>query len=266
MATHLLALVLLALGFLAAQAPEPTARNYVIGPQDQLSIIVFDEPDLTNKYRVENDGFITFPYLNRVPAAGKTLNELQELLTAMLKNGYLANPQIRVEIDQYKSQTVVVTGEVRTPGTIPMSSASMTLITALALAGSATSSAANEVIVSRQPTTPGGEVTLIRVNRRDLELGRAGMDIVLQDGDIINVPKAETFFVDGHVRNPGSYVLDSGITVQQAIALAGGLSDRGSTRGLKASRMVKGKLVEVGVRLEDLVRAGDTIKVGARLF
>jgi polysaccharide export outer membrane protein len=169
-------------------------------------------------------------------------------------------------MDQYRSQQVVVTGEVRTPGPITISGSAMTLLTALALAGSPTANASNEVIVVHPPVGGNFEGETIRVSRRDLELGRAGMDIVLRDGDIINVPKAQTFFVDGFVRNPGAYVLDPGMTVQQAIALAGGLAERGSNRRLTSRRMLKGKLAEVGVRLEDKVQPGDTIYVRSRFF
>jgi protein involved in polysaccharide export with SLBB domain len=107
---------------------------------------------------------------------------------------------------------------------------------------------------------------IIRVNRRDLELGRAGYDLALKDGDVINVPKAQTFFISGYVRNTGTYVLDPGLTVEQAIALAGGLNERGSNRRVVASRMVKGKLTDVSVRPEDKVQPGDTIKVPSRFF
>ena len=147
-----------------------------------------------------------------------------------------------------------------------MTGSSMTLLQALAMAGSPTANASNEVIVSRQPVTPGAEMEIIRVNRKDLELGRAGYDLGLKDGDVINVPKAQTFFISGYVRNTGTYVLDPGLTVEQALALAGGLTERGSNRRLVASRLVKGKLTDVSVRLEDKVQAGDTIKVPSRFF
>lgn len=243
-------------------APE----SYVIGPLDQLSITVLGEDQLTGKYRVENDGFFNFPFLERVRAAGRTLSELQAELTKLLGPDYIRNPQVRVEIDQYKSQTIFVTGEVRNPNEYTMTGSSVTLLQALAMAGSPTANASNEVIVSRQPVSPGAEMEIIRVNRRDLELGRAGYDLVLKDGDVINVPKAQTFFISGFVRNTGTYVLDPGLTVEQAIALAGGLTERGSDRRLVASRMVNGKLTDVSIRLEDTVQPGDTIKVPSRFF
>jgi polysaccharide export outer membrane protein len=257
-----------------AQTPAPVtlappavrSDNYVIGPQDQLSITVFEEPSLTGKYRVENDGFFNFPFLERVRAAGRTLSGLQAEMTKLLADGFLRNPQVRVEIDQYKSQTIFVTGEVRNPNEYTMTGSSMTLLQALAMAGSPTANASNEVIVSRQPVTPGAEMEIIRVNRKDLELGRAGYDLGLKDGDVINVPKAQTFYISGYVRNTGTYVLDPGLTVEQAVALAGGLTERGSSRRMVASRLVKGKLTDVSVKLEDKVQAGDTIKVPSRFF
>ena len=101
---------------------------YVIGPQDQLSIIVTDEVDLTNKYRVDTDGTITMPYLNRVPVAGLTLAEAQVKIAQMLQAGYLKNPQVRVEVDQFKSRRVMVSGEVRIPGYVTMAGTTMTLL------------------------------------------------------------------------------------------------------------------------------------------
>jgi polysaccharide biosynthesis/export protein len=247
----------------ASAAPQD---NYVIGAQDQLSITVFEEPELTGKYRVENDGFFTFPLLDRVQAAGRTLKELQSSLTSLLSNGYLRNPQVRVEIDQYKSQRVFVSGAVRTPGPITMSGSTMTLLEALALAGSPTPDASNEVIVVHPPQPGQAEGEPIRVNRRDLELGRAGADVTLRDGTIINVPTAQRFYVDGQVRNPGYYVLDPGMTVQQAIVLAGGLNERGSDRGITATRVVSGKTTEVALRLEDKVLPNDVIRIRSRFF
>src|SRR5262249_35111108 len=180
-----------------APKPDPKAdqpARYVVGPQDQVKITVFDEPDLTNIYRIDSDGFITFPMINRVAASGITPAELQDRIRAMLAAGYIKNPQVRVEVEGYKSQSVIVGGEVRAPGKIPMTG-TMSLIEALAAAGSPTSAASSEVIVSRQKKGPNrvvlneNDVEIFRVNLKDIQLGRAGRDIQLQDGDIINVPK-----------------------------------------------------------------------------
>jgi polysaccharide export outer membrane protein len=258
------------------QDTPPAGDRYVIGPQDNLSINVVDEPDLSGKYRIDTDGTLTFPYVGRVRVAGLTLEDLQSHLTALLKAGYIKNPQVRIEVDQYKSRNVFVIGEVRTPGKVTMTGATMTLLEALALAGSPTLNASNEVIVvhpsKRGVTAPNGtpapdiEGERITLNRKDLELGKVGQDLVLLDGDIINVPVAQRFYISGFVRNPGYYVLDPGMTIDQAIALAGGLNDRGSDRRITVKRLVNGKLGEVSVKLEDKVQSNDTINIPARFF
>jgi polysaccharide biosynthesis/export protein len=245
----------------AATAP----ARYLIGAQDLVKITVFDEPDLTNSYRVDGDGYITFPYIGRVMASGLTLQELQDRIRTMLAAGFIRNPQVRAEIGEFKSQSVLVSGEVRMPGKFTMTGA-MTLLEALAAAGSASSSASSELTIAH-PKRPGesGDSELVRVNWKDLQLGK-GTDVVLQDGDIINVPRAQTFFITGQVRNGGPFVLEPGTTVQQAIAMAGGLNERGSDRGIMVTRLVNGKSTEVKVTLEDKVQPNDTITVRNRFF
>lgn len=255
-------------------AVQPTPQRYTVGPDDLLTITVFDEPDLTGKYRVDADGSITFPLIGRVAASGITIAVLQERIRSMLAKGYIRYPQVRVEIEQYKSQSVFVIGEVRAPGKYTMTG-SMSLIEALALAGSPTPTASNQLIVVHpKKPTPGApvpadgdaDVERTPVNLKDLQLGKAGLEIVLEDGDTIYVPKAEIFYVNGYVVHPGSYVLDPGMTVLQAISLAGGLTDRGSDRGIKIVRMNNGKREEVDAKLTDLVQPNDTILIRQRFF
>lgn len=246
-----------------APAANQVVSSYRIGPQDTILITVVDEPELSGRFPVDADGMFSYPYLNRVKAAGLTPAELQATLVSQLQGGYLRNPQIRVEVDKFGSQSVMVVGEVRQAGKIPMTGPKMTLLEALVLAGSPTAQASTEIIVRHRPVD-GKEAEEVRVNRRDLELGKS--DVVLRDGDIINVPAAQRFYMDGQVRNPGYYVLDPGMTVQQAIALAGGLTDRGSDRGITATRLVNGKSTEVPVRLEDKVQANDVVRIRQRFF
>ena len=248
-----------------AAAEGPASGKYQIGIQDLLKITVLDEPDLSGNYRVDTDGSIQYPYLNRVHAAGLTLSDVQEKIRAGLSPGYIRNPQVRVEIESYKSQSLMVGGEVRQPGKIQLTGA-MTVLEALAASGSPTPQASSELTIARKK--PGAETAdseIIRVNWKELQLGR-GTDVALQDGDILNIPKAQTFYMAGQVRNSGSFVLEAGMTVQQAIALAGGLTDRGSDRRITASRLVKGKLTDVGLKMEDRVMANDVITIGQRLF
>jgi polysaccharide export outer membrane protein len=240
--------------------------GYVIGPQDNLSITVTDETDLTGKYRVDTDGSITMPYLSRVPVAGMTLADAQIKIATLLKSGqFLRNPQVRVEVDQFKSRKVTVTGEVRTPGPITMAGTTMTLLEALALAGSPTANASNDVIVQHKAKMAGeSDPAPVIVNKKDLELGRS--DVNLQDGDVINIPIAKRFYISGFVKNPGSFVLDTGTTISQAIIIAGGLAERGSDRRIKVMRLVGGRTIEISVELDDKVQPNDEIKIAPRFF
>jgi polysaccharide biosynthesis/export protein len=248
---------------------------YVIGVDDVLNIYVFDEADLnqSTKYRVDADGMVTFALVGRVPAAGRTIRQFQDQLIAKLAAGYIRNPQLRVDVESYRSQNVYVSGEVRSPGKVPMSGPTMSLIEALALAGSPTAQASAELIVVQPKKARQGETLpddadaqRTKVNIKDLQIGKAGLAIMLQAGDTVFVPKAQLIYISGMVRNAGSYVLDPGMTVQQALALAGGLNDRGSDRRITIARIVNSLRVVLKVKLTDIVQPNDTIEVGQRLF
>jgi len=93
------------------------------------------------------------------------------------------------------------------------------------------------------------------------------LNVPLMDGDTINIPKAQSVFVTGHVKNPNGYAIEEGMTVLQVLSLAGGLTDRGSDRRINILRTIDGKKKEMkGVKLTALVQPGDTIVVGQRIF
>jgi polysaccharide export outer membrane protein len=266
-----LALVLSCTAALSAQQPEPS--NYVIGPEDVLNVTVFNEPALSGRFRVENDGQFNYPFLGRVRAGGMTLSDVATTLKTKLSDGYLRNPQVTVDVDQFRSQSVFVMGEVRSPGKYVLSG-SVSLLEVLAQAGSITAAAGSEIVVLHPKTPAAGAVTLtapgdaevVRVNMREIEVGRMSQNVSIRDGDTIFVPKAERFFVVGLVRNPGSYTLEANMTVLQALSLAGGVTERGSSRRLRVTRVIDGKRREFDVKPTDLVQAGDTITVRQRLL
>ncbi|HEY7792058.1 MAG TPA: polysaccharide biosynthesis/export family protein [Vicinamibacterales bacterium] len=269
-------------GTAGAQTPSPAAApavpadsDYVIGAHDVLNVTVFGEPDLSGPFRVDGDGTITYPLVGRVPASGTTARSLEDRLRTLLTNGYLKDPQVRVEVEQYRSQSVFVIGEVREPGRYPLTG-DMTLIEALAAAGSMSGTAGSEVLVVHSthktppagPVVPGADQTaeVTHVNITDLQTGRMSSNVMLHDGDTIFVPKAQTFYITGQVKNPGAYVLQPDMTVLQAISLAGGLTDRGSNRRIKVVRFVNGRKHEIEMDLTDRVQAGDTVVVPQRFF
>ena len=249
--------------------------NYFVGPQDVLTVAVFDQPNLSGKFTVEADGTFSLPLVGRVKVGGLSLREVESQLRRELEQGYLKNPQVSVSVDQYRSQRVFVVGEVRIAGTYPLSG-EMTLIEALARAGSTTERASGEAVIVHGPVganSPGprlpGEADssqVVHVNLKELQAGKVTQDIVLRDGDTIFVPRAESVYVFGQVRNPGAYPLQGETSVLQALALAGGVTERGTTNRVRLVRMVAGKKQEIKAKLDDLIRPGDTIIVSERFF
>jgi polysaccharide export outer membrane protein len=256
----------------SAGANAQPAADYVIGPQDVLAIQVFDQADLGGKYTVETDGTFSFPLIGRVTAAGMTMRNLENALRRKLADGYFRDPQVTVAVEQYRSQRVFVMGEVRNPGPVTLVG-DMTLIEALARAGSTLPSASGEVAIVRdtrakapQSPIPEGDADIVRVSIRDLEGGAVMQNVALYDGDTIFVPRAESAYVFGQVRNPGAYAIQKDTTVLQALSLAGGVTEYGATNRIKVVRVVNGEKKELKVKLSDLVKAGDTIIVPDKYF
>jgi polysaccharide biosynthesis/export protein len=254
------------------QAGAPAAPSYTIGANDTLAIKVFDEPALSGTFRVDADGSITYPLLGRVAVAGATVRAIEQRLTTLLADGYLRRPQVAVEVVEYRSRSLYIMGEVRMPGKYAIEG-DVTLLEVLAKAGSLTPTAGSEILIRRmadtdatQPALPDaqGSIEVMRVNLDDLKTGVASFNLALQDGDTIIVEPAPRFYISGFVRNPGYYVLQPKMTVQQAIAVAGGLTERGSNRGIKVQRIENGKPVERDIKLTDSVQPNDTIRVRQR--
>jgi polysaccharide biosynthesis/export protein len=261
--------LLIALALLCGVPGPTTAQtDYIVGPQDVLTVTVFGEAELSGKYTVEQDGTFTFPQIGRVKAGGVTLRALEQELKAKLADGYLKNPQVAVAIENYRSQRILVMGEVRSPGEFQLNG-EMTLLAALARAGSTTPTAGHEATIVRpkRHATPGEESTeVIRIDLKALQAGNMSLNLALQDGDTINVLKAQSVYVAGQVKAPGAYAADQGATVLQVLSLAGGLTERGSDSRIRIQRTVNGKKVEISVKLTDTVQPGDTIIVKERFF
>jgi len=256
----------------AATPPRAHAQttDYSVGPQDVLTITVFGETEFSGRYTVEQDGTFTYPQLGRIKAGGLTLRALEQDLKKQLSDGYLRNPQVAVAIETYRSQRILIIGEVRSPGEYQLTG-EMTLLAALARAGSTSPSAGHDVLIVRDHRKGGasaqpGDSEILRVDLADLQAGNVSLNVRLQDGDTVNVPKALSVVVSGQVKAPGAYNVERGQTVLQVLALAGGVTDRGSDGRVQILRTVDGKNKELKAKLTDLVEPGDTIVVKERFF
>jgi polysaccharide biosynthesis/export protein len=238
-----------------------------------LLIAVYDQEDLGGKYPVDADGMFTFPLVGRVKAGGRSVRQVELELKRLLMDGYFRNPQVSVAVEQYRSQRVFIVGEVRNPGTYALTG-DMSLIEAIARAGSALPSASGEALIvhaasgaAAGPTIPTDDKAEVdTVDLKALQSGALNQNLALRDGDTIFVPRAEAIYVFGQVKSPGAYAIQRDTTVLQALSLAGGVTDRGATGRIRIVRLEKGTKIEIRVKLDYVVRAGDTVIVPERFF
>jgi polysaccharide export outer membrane protein len=250
--------------------------DYVVGPQDIVTIAVYGQNDLNGQFRIDGDGTFTFPLVGRVKASGLTVRQLENEIVRLLKQ-FIKDPQVSVTVGQYKSRRLFIVGEVRSPGAYVLTG-NMSLIEAIALAGSALATSSGEALIVRggingaglaaaiPPSDAANKPDVQRVDLDALQRGNLDQNIALQDGDTIFIPRAEVVFLIGHVKNPGVYPIRRGTTVLQALALAGGVTDRGASNRVDVERLENGTKVRVRVRLDELVRGGDTLIIPAKFF
>jgi len=284
----LLALLLLA----ASVRPGISSdQDYEIGSGDVLHVIVLDQAGLTGDFKVDPEGLLSFPFLGKVKVSGMATPEVERKLTTLLSEGYLRKPRVSVAIKEFGSQLVYVTGEVKTPGPYSLK-ADRSPLTLLTQVGELTPNAGHEVVVVRPPgldfapplaedtaapnppaARPGppipGEVPgaeIFRINMRELKAGYPERNILLQAKDTVFVPKAAQVYVLGQVARPGAYRYEEGLTVFQALLAAGGVTERGSNKGVKIVRIVDGKSKDIKPKMDEAVLPEDTIRVPERFF
>lgn len=260
---------------LAAAVSAEARQGYLIGQGDILKIAVWSQPELSGEFTVDVAGGITMPLIGAVKAQGQTIAQVEQAIRERLADGYLVNPQVTIDVAQFKSQRVFVVGEVKTPGVVPLSGA-LSLVEALTRVGSLTEFAGGDLVVIRP--ADGKEVTgpvlsgdagareILRVDIQQLQSRGPTSNIDLRDGDTVVVPRAEMIFVNGQVNAPGRYTYERDMTILMAISKANGVNDLGSTKRVKIIRIVDGKRVELKAELGDKVLPGDSVQVGNRWF
>lgn len=220
-------------------ADRARAFEYRIAPNDVLSVIVWDHPELTipaGEFRaaeavghpVTAAGTIFYPHVGVVPVAGKTLAEVREMLSERLAK-VLQRPQLDVRVASFRGYRIHVTGEVTAPGTFPLTDVPMRVLDALGLAR------------GPGPEANLREVTLVRNGQRTVldlqavnEFGEVSQNWLLQDGDVVHVPDRSTqkVFVMGEVRRPGSRLMVKGrMSLAEAINDAEGFDPLTSNPG-----------------------------------
>lgn len=225
-------------GAAQSQGPSIIPKDFselLIEPGDLLSVNVYDAPEFTNSYRVDQVGELTIPLCGKVSLRGLTLTQAARRLEAALKDSQiLVQPQVNVDVVQYAGQYVTVTGEVGTPGRVPLI-APTRLGEVLAEAGGVTQLAGARIKIrhAADDAAPEEEVPYSRS-----QSNHETASILVRPGDTVVVPRAGIVYVLGAVNRPGGYVMqeDGKLNVAEALALSGGTVLQANTGGLRVIR------------------------------
>ncbi|NOT86345.1 MAG: polysaccharide export protein EpsE [Methylococcaceae bacterium] len=253
-------LALLFLGFIKGANAE-----YVIGSDDALAIKVYGYEDLSTETRVSDNGLMVFPLIGEIKIGGKSTLEAGRMIAQLLgSGGFIKNAQVTVVVLDYKSQQVSVLGQVNKPGQYTLD-VPRTLIDVVAMAGGINPFGEDRVIITRHVNgkTVKEEIDL----RKILEFPETSKVVAIEKGDIVYIPKAPMFYIQGEVQKPGSFRLEPNMTIAQAVSVGGGLTPRGTLNGIEVARQnPKGAAKTLAVRLTDPVLKDDVIVVDERLF
>ena len=252
----------------AAATPDATpvdVRLEALGMGDMVRISVFRNPELTTEARVSERGTVLFPMIGEVPVSGLTPSQAGQRIADKLRSGrYVVNPEVTVSMMQVNSRQVSVLGNVVKPGRYPIDSTSVRVTDFIANAGgiSPTGSDSVTILMNR-----GGKQERVEVDLADMfRRGDLSSNLALEPGDTIYVNKAPMVYVYGEVQKGGAYRVEPHMTVMQAIAMGGGITPRGTERGIKISRRDASGVRRIDANLTDSIQADDVIYVRESLF
>ena len=249
----------------APGAPPATAeaRLESLGMGDMVRVTVFRNPDLTTEARVSERGTIVFPMVGEIPVAGLTPSEAGARIADKLRAGkYVVNPEVNVSIAQVNSRQVSVLGNVNKPGRYPLDALNVKLTDLISTAGGIAPTGSDSITIVSQNGSKA-DVDLAAMFRN----GDLSRNVELAPGDTVYVHKAPMVYVYGEVQKGGAYRIEPHMTVMQAIALGGGITPRGTERGIKISRRGdNGSVKRIDASITDSVQPDDVIYVKESLF
>jgi polysaccharide export outer membrane protein len=260
-ARYLLAACLFMLAALLARpALAAEERDYLIGAGDIIRVNVFQNPELSLETRVGETGTISYPLIGAIPVGGLTIPAAERKIADMLREGgFVVQPQVNIMLMQIRGSQVAVLGQVGRPGRFPLETNNTKLTDMLAIAGGIAPGGADTLVLTGvragKPMRMEIDVPAMLLN------GSFEQDILLQGGDIVYVHRAPMFYIYGEIQRPGSYRVERDMTLRHALAQAGGISLRGTERGLRLYRRdAQGRMAlqedpnhDTGVRADDVI-------------
>lgn len=241
------------------------AAEVLLGPGDMVRIGVYGNPDMGVETRVSEAGTISFPLLGQVGVGGLAVAAAERKIASLLDSGgFLKKPQVNMIITNLASQQVSVLGQVNRPGRYPVDGLRKVL-DLLAMAGGIGADGGDVVSLVRMRNGVAQRDTLDVVDM--VRRGAVAGDIEVAGGDVIYVERAPRAYIVGEVQRPGPFRLERAMTVQQALSAGGGLSPRGSLRGVRITRRdAGGHSSTIDAALSDPIAVDDVITVRESWF
>ena len=251
-----------------AQPSTPTAAaaEYRLGSGDVVRINVYQNPDLAIETRVTEAGLISYPLLGSIRVGGLSVTATEKLIADGLRSGnFVKQPQVTLVVTQVRGNQASVLGMVNRPGRYPIEVADMRLTDLLAMAGGTAVNGSDMVVVTG---TRDGKPFRAEVDMPSVfATGGTGKDMLINNGDSIWVDRQPLVYIYGEVQRPGPMRVERGMTVMQSLATGGGLTQRGTQKGIRIHRKATdGKVQVVEPMLDDKVQDGDVVYVRESLF
>jgi polysaccharide export outer membrane protein len=197
--------------------------DYLLGSGDLLQIKVFEAEDLNTTVRVSSRGYVTLPLLGAVSVKGLSAREAEEKIENLYRADYIKDPHLSIFVEEHFSRRVTLMGQFRNPGTYDYLS-KQRLLDVMALGGGLSDKAGRVIQIRRYGGSAEGQNVFIVDLDQLIKGGKSELNIEINSSDVLFVPEAGTFFVDGAVRRPGSYYIKHKTTIQEAFLEAGGLA------------------------------------------
>jgi polysaccharide export outer membrane protein len=244
--------------------------EYLLGEGDLLLVSVFEAEELETTVRVSSRGFITLPLIDVVTVKGLTAIEAEEKIEALYQARYIKNPHVSIFVKEHVSQRITLVGQFKNPGTYDYPT-KFRLLDAIALGGGLNEKAGQVVQIRKSRSVHGQPDSFIVDLDRLIKQGNVQLNIEINGGDVIFIPEAGVFFVDGAVKRPGAYAIKHRTGIKEALVEAGGIEYWGVKDKVKlvrltpdgTRRVIDLDLSQPGVK-EMAVNDRDSLMVDAR--
>ena len=229
--------------FTQAQTPGDPGE-YLLGEGDLLHITVFEAEELEATVRVSSRGLIALPLIETVAVKGLTAMEAEEKIEALYRQGYIKNPHVSIFVEEHVSQRITLVGQFKNPGTYDYPT-KQRLLDVIALGGGLSEKAGQLAQVRKARPVKGSPGTFMVDLDQLITQGNVGLNIEINGGDVIFIPEAGMFFVDGAVKHPGAYAIKHQTSLQEALVEAGGFEYWAVKDKLKLVRMAENGTREI---------------------